>query len=223
MSAEAPRLHTYRTTGADEPILSRGPADGPQLLIVQPLFEEMNRCRSILADVQRGLAAAGVGSHLIDLPGTGESSRPLDLMSLADWRQAIADAAATIPAGCHALSLRGGALVDDAAPFRSRWRLSPVSGGRVLRELDRAGRLAGRDDGLRAGYPLSPAFAEELGAASLATGAPLRTVRLGTDPDTADARIVAAPPWRRSEPARDPALAAAIVGDVCDWLARCGA
>ncbi len=43
MSAGAsPRILTY---GDGEAMLGFGPANGPQLLVLQPLFEEMNRTR----------------------------------------------------------------------------------------------------------------------------------------------------------------------------------
>jgi hypothetical protein len=182
----------------------------------------MNRCRTILTDVQRGLARAGIGSVLVDLPGMGESEQALDDLTFADWTVAVADAVTAIGGEIHALAVRGGCLLDGVPAIRSRWHLAPIDGARLLRELDRAATVAGRDDGLRAGYPIGAALAEGLGGATVSAAERVRTVRLASDPAPADLYLDAAPPWRRSEPERDRALAEAIAQDVAEWIARCG-
>ena len=133
----APRFVGYQSGGMAEWMVARGPETGLQLLIIQPLFEEMNRCRAILAAVQRGLADAGVGSWLVDLPGTGESERALETVHFRDWRQAAADAAREIGSLSAVASVRGGCLLDDVVDA-PRWRLSPVTGAALVRDLTRA-------------------------------------------------------------------------------------
>ena len=94
---------------------------GRALLFLPPLFEEMNRTRALLASTMRALAAQGFECWLPDLPGTGESERALEEVSWQDWREAAA--AAFEAAGASAsVSLRGGALLDEAAP--ARWRIA---------------------------------------------------------------------------------------------------
>ena len=212
-----PRFVAYESGGATEWMIARGPTAGPQILILQPLFEEMNRCRAILAGVQRGLAAAGVGSWLVDLPGTGESARALETVRFRDWRSAVSDAAAVVAAAGAPLAVgavRGGCLLDDAieAP---RWRLSPVAGASLVRDLTRA--IPGGDRAPFGGYPASERLIQTLADAEPLGGA--RTVRLN-DAGDADHRIAAAPPWRRGEPAADAPLAAAMTADLVAWLGR---
>ena len=225
------RAFTYRCGGCDEWMLARGPAEGLQTLLVPPLFEEANRCRTLLADVQRGLAAAGIGSAIIDLPGTGESETPLEDVTLDDWIDAVAQASATL-ALAHGpspvvASFRGGALVDGGAQAAGWWRLTPVDGAALLRDLDRASQVASRRDGAasdvthRAGYRISDALAATLGAARPPEVRRLRTVRLATEAVAADARVAGPPLWRRAEPVRDYALATAITDDLAAWVRTC--
>src|SRR5687767_1953312 len=93
--------------------------DGPALLFLPPLFEEMNRTRALLAATMRALAARGFGCWLPDLPGTGESERALEAVSWTDWREAAAEAFKAAGA-VASVGLRGGTLLDDPAP--ARWR-----------------------------------------------------------------------------------------------------
>ncbi|MBV9841165.1 MAG: hypothetical protein JOY99_06485 [Sphingomonadaceae bacterium] len=209
----APRFVAYETGGAREWMLARGPAENvARLLILQPLFEEMNRTRALLADLQRGLADAGIASFLVDLPGTGESERALETVRFIDWRRAAQDAAVAVGAIDGVVALRGGCLLDDAiaAP---RWRLSPVAGAAVVRDLERE---TGETRVPLAGYAADAALIAALsGAVPLGAA---RTIRLNAG--EADRLIGASPPWRRSEPVRDAALAAALVDDIAGWLGR---
>jgi hypothetical protein len=208
----APRFVAYETGGAREWMLARGPVEGPRLLILQPLFEEMNRCRILIADMQRALAEAGIGSWLVDLPGAGESGTALETVRFGDWRRAVIDAVAAIGGINAVTALRGGCLVDDVCDV-PRWRLSPVTGASLVRDLERA--TPGERMRL-GGYP-----ANERLVATLADAEPLRdarTVRLNSG--DADLLIEASPPWRRSEPTRDRDLAAALAADIREWLGR---
>lgn len=207
----APRFVARETGGGREWMLAHGPSDGPQVLLLQPLFEEMNRCRAVLSTVQRVLAEAGIGSWLGDLPGTGESLRAIEAVSFADWRRAVADMARVSGATAIA-SFRGGCLLDDAVEL-PRWRLSPIAGAAALRDLARTTGAA-----RATAWELPPALAGPLGDAIPVGTA--RIMRLASDPAPADARIEGAPPWRRAEPSGDAPLAHAVAADIAAWLKR---
>lgn len=116
-----------------------------RLLIVPPLFDEMNRTRRFLIETMRRLDIAGVDSVLPDLPGCNESVQRFGAQSLYSWRKAMAQAAAHFRT-THVLAVRGGALVfPNALPG---WVLEPVKGASLLRQMLRARTLASREAGL---------------------------------------------------------------------------
>ncbi len=211
-----PRIHPY---GDGEAMLGFGPTDAPQLLVLQPLFEEMNRTRALIVAVCRGLATRGIGSWLPDLPGTGESPQALDRLRWQDWRDAVP--AAVAAAGVSILgsvAFRGGALLDDRVAGR-HWRLAPTSGRSLLSDLRRSALASGSDPATPAGYVLAPELAEPLAAADVAADDIVRTVRLVSDDRPADLRVDGIPVWRRPEPQPDDALAASLVDDIAVWAA----
>jgi hypothetical protein len=215
--SDGPRVYRY----ADgEFMLAYGPKSGPQLVILQPLFEEMNRFRVLVSGLCRALAAKGVGCWLPDLPGTGESLRALETVTWAHWIEAVEAASALIIAETGraplSLALRGGGLVE-AGTFTRRWRLSPTTGRSLLSDLRRSALASGSDPATPAGYRLSSDLSTQLATAELAVGAGIRTVRLLSDNRAADHRIPGAPIWRRPEPVSDSALLDAIVDDVVGW------
>lgn len=243
MSAPRPSfdVRLIDTPAGSLPCIVRPPLAGPQLLIVPPLFEEMNRTRALLAAIGRRLTERGIGSWLPDLPGTGDSDLPLGAASWTNWRAALASMSGhiTTTAGNrpHLLSIRGGALLDDAASAASHYRVAPIAiGDRQLREMLRTRLAADQERGtpttlaaLEArlatetvelgGYPIVPALAADLRAAIAAPVAPLRTAAVGSG--EADRVIDGPPVWRQAEPAAAPALAAAIADDLADWIATC--
>lgn len=209
MSGAPFRALTY---GEGDYLLAFGPEDGPQLLILQPLFEEMNRSRALVSALCRGLAARGIGTLLPDLPGTGESLRALDELGWADWIAAIA----ALPLTTGTVSLRGGALLDGLREG-PRWRFAPTSGRSLLSDLRRSA-LAGDGDPLApAGYRLSRHLSEPLQGAEPAPDEGARTVRLVSDEQAADRHVEGIPVWRRPEPESDEALAALLVDDIAGW------
>ena len=220
MSAGAPRVHHYIAGGEPEFMLAYGPDNGPQLLILQPLFEEMNRCPALVAALCRDLAQRGFGCWLPDLPGTGESPRALEAVDWPLWNEAAAAAAALIeeqsgrPAAC--VSLRGGALLDSVVRTR-RWRFAPTSGRSLLSDLRRSALAGGGDPAAPAGYWLSSALSDALHAADVVAHDENRTLRLVSDDRRADRHIDASPLWRRPEPTKDDALAAQLVEDIVEW------
>lgn len=230
------------TPAGSLPCIVRGPSDGAQVLVVPPLFEEMNRTRTLLAGVGRRLTQRGIGSWLPDLPGSGDHELPLTAVRLATWRSSV-DAlaqviAATNGSTVHLFAIRGGALLAGSAAA-TRYLLAPVeSGERLLRELMRARLSAdqerGRPSGMAAlearlkqetvelaGYPITPALAADLRSATL-LDAP-RTRRVALDGGSGDRLFDGPPLWRQAEPVAAPDLAREIGDDLADWIESCAA
>ena len=203
----------YRAGDRDEWMMRIG--DGPALLFLPPLFEELNRTRALLAATMRRLAAKGFGCWLPDLPGTGESERALAEISWQDWREAAAAAVAAAGA-VVTVAVRGGALLDEAAP--ARWRFAPATGASLARDLARAGLMT--EGG--GGYSPSQALLGPLAAAEPAPGAIVRTLRLATDRAEADLKVDGPALWRRSEPGTSDDLADALAADLAAWSGQCG-
>lgn len=221
----------YPTGKAEEWLLRIGEPSDPPILFVPPLLEEMNRTRALIVGIMRQLAGRGHGCWLIDLPGCGESERPLEACSWAEWRAAAADAGRAVARAAgnapHVASLRGGVLLDDAIGAASCWRFAPATGRSLVRDLERASLVAAGDQGSDrlelAGYPLAPELIDSFRNAAAAEVAPLRTVRLASDPGDADLKLEGPALWRRSEPGTSPDLAAALAADLTSWTGRCAA
>jgi len=225
----------YDWAGGREAMMRFGPAAGPVVVAVLPLFEEANRTRTFVTGVLRGLAERGIAGALPDLPGQNDSLVATEHAMLAGWRTALASAAAA--AGnrpVHIFSCRGGALLDHDVKAASRWQLAPAKGEALIRELFRTSAAAGapiemnlgnyNDEGgpvTIAGNRLSRPLLRDLNAADCVRYGVLRVIRLDTDPAVADRKVEGAPLWRQSEPGDDPALAAVIAEDIADWIARC--
>lgn len=217
MSGSAPRVH-WCDHGRDEPIpiLQWGEGTGRQLLVLQPLFEEMNRCRALVAELCRGLAENGLACWLPDLPGTGESRRAIETVGWDDWRSAV-EIAARFSGATTSIAIRGGTLLDGG--LARRWRFAPATGGSLLNDLRRSALVGGGDPAAFAGYPLAPAFAARLAEQSPADLPHTRTLRLASDDLPGDRHIDAAPLWRRPEPQSDPILASLLAADIREWIA----
>jgi hypothetical protein len=204
----------YTVNGHDEWAMRIGDAAAPLLLFLPPLFEEMNRTRAFVAATMRRVAEAGYCCRLPDLPGTGESQRALEEVSWGDWQ----DAARIAAKGAKAVvSVRGGCLLD-AGLSPCTWRLAPVEGSSLARDLERAG-LVSESGG--AGYAPSEALLESVRTASAVGTA--RTVRLASDRAEADLKVDGPPLWRRSEPQNSSQLVETIASDIMAWMAQCAA
>jgi hypothetical protein len=195
-----------------------------RLLIVPPLFEEMNRTRRFLVDTMRRLDMSGIDSFLPDLPGCNESLQPFEAQSLYGWRRAMGQAALHFRA-THVLAMRGGALIfPNALPG---WVLEPVKGASLLRQMLRARTIAareaghsevmadlleqGRTEGLElAGYHLGASL-----VAGLESAVPLdegqREIRQS---DLGGGAL-----WLRSEPGEDAAQADALAALIAGGIA----
>jgi hypothetical protein len=222
---------TYRYEGRDEFCLSLGAGHARQLLIIPPLFDEMNRTRHMLVEAMRALDERGVGSMLIDLPGCNESLAKLETQCLNAWREAVGACAQQLGA-THVASLRSGALIDDS-PALPHWRLAPVTGGSLLKTMIRTRIAGGKEAGKSvtegeliaaarnsplelAGNLLGPAMISQLADAEPASLNNLTERKLGED-------IIGAPLWLRAEPQHDPAMSLSIAADLDQWSAICGA
>ena len=209
----------YQMNGQDEWLMRIGPVDGAPILFLPPLFEEMNRTRALLVATMRALADQGFGCWLPDLPGTGESERALQECGWADWAAAAQATGSRLGGKAVVASFRGGGLLDDVEAS-CRWRLSPVDGASLARDLKRTGLVSGWTLG---GYSPSPELLASLERAKPAELQPMRTVRLRSDPRPADAKIDGPSLWRRSEPGNSHALAEEMAHDIADWSRQCAA
>jgi alpha-beta hydrolase superfamily lysophospholipase len=214
-------FETFKGSQGDEWLMRIGRAQAPAILIVPPLFEEMNRTRALIVAVMRRLAKRGQGCWLVDLAGTGESERDLAGVAWDDWRHDVTLASEHIAAQARRpliASFRGGALVDGGAKARGWWRFAPADGAALARDMVRSGLAGGVE---WAGYAPSDALKAALEVARPAPAAPLRTVRLATDRAEADAKIEGPALWRRSEPGNSTELADAIAADLYRWSHEC--
>ena len=207
---QAPAHLDYEFGGRSEYCLSFGEASAARtILIVPPLFDEMNRTRRMLVEAMRTLAERAVRTLLPDLPGCNESLAEIAAQDLHIWRNAMTAAAGQLGA-THIASIRGGALIDGGTALPHR-RLAPAKGASILKTMLRtriaADRETGRTSSIEslladaqngpielAGYLLSPEmlFSLEHGEAAPMEGAPEVTL----------ADIGGSALWLRAEPRR---------------------
>ncbi|MGZ8998930.1 MAG: hypothetical protein ACXW2T_08755 [Allosphingosinicella sp.] len=211
----------YPVDGTHEWRMAIGPSFAPPILFLPPLFEELNRTRALIVAVMRRVASRGHGCWLPDLPGTGESERPLENIDWESWRSAVraaGDQLARSGSLPSTVAIRGGCLLDDLVPALCAWRFAPVAGASLVRDLNRAGLTSG---GGSAGYFPSTLLLGPLERAEPQPLEPLRTVRLATDPAEADLKLEGLPLWRRAEPENSPELADRLAADIVEWIDRC--
>ena len=228
----APRHLSYRFEDFDEACLSFGDAEAARvILIVPPLFDEMNRVRAVLISAMRELAERGTKTLLPDLPGCNESLAPIAEQTLESWREAIATAAENFDA-THIASIRGGALIVSGIAL-PQWRLSSVKGSSLLKTMlrtriasDKEGGLVTTIDSLTtdaqsgpielSGYLLGADMLAELdGAVPADEGV---EVTLGDGPG----QLRGKPLWLRAEPQEDADMSAALAAELSRWSASCG-
>ncbi len=217
-------------------MLRFGPHKGPVVIAALPLFEEANRTRTFMVSILRALSDLGTSAVLPDLPGTGESLVPTSTASLSVMRDAYADLVhhfQTLRCPCFSVGIRSAVLLDTRARPAGRWQFAPQSGPELLRELNKIRQIASIDHSPShqtttiAGNHISGQFLSDLslaGPSDAATAtASLRTVRLASDPKTADIHLDGAPLWRHPEPGNDPVLASRLAHDIAQWAAKCAA
>jgi hypothetical protein len=226
----APLFRSYQFNGQHEYCLRFSAGAARQILIIPPLFDEMNRVRRMLVQAMRDLELRGIGSMLIDLPGCNESRARLDEQTLESWRDAVAAGAEQLGA-THIAAMRGGALVDDA-PALPHWRLAPAKGSTILKIMIRT-RIGGDKEAGKAtteaelmaasrsaplelaGNIVGPLMIAQLAGAEPPPLANLAERRLGEE-------ISGSPLWLRAEPQDDAAMSASIAADLDHWSATCG-
>jgi hypothetical protein len=226
-----PPVHLHHEFGGQrEYCLSFGDAGASRsILIVPPLFDEMNRVRRILAGAMRELGASGVRAMLPDLPGCNESEAALSAQTVQTWKHAVAAAAAQLGA-THIASIRGGTLVDHGCGLPT-WRLAPVKGSSLLKTMLRTRIAAEKEAG-------NVVTIEQLMAAALSAPLELSGNLLGAamleSLDNAEpvdapnvrevtlAEVAGTPLWLRAEPQDCPEMSIAIAADLDHWSASCG-
>lgn len=219
----------YRVDNKSESLMRIGNADARPILFFAPLFEEMNRTRALISAIMRRLAVRGYCCWLPDLPGTGESERPLEDVTWTLWRDAARAVGEFVRSSSgHTpviASLRGGCLIDDAAPASSYWRFAPAEGSSLVRDLLRSSLVAAADQKQKvsdlAGYPIPTRLLEDIGESAPHALESVRTIRLESDRLGADHKVAGPALWRRSEPGTSPPLADALAEDLETWCARC--
>ncbi len=232
----APAFVSYEFADRKEFCLSVGGQLSRRIMLVPPLFDEMNRMRKMLVDVMQALETLEVGSILPDLPGTNESLVPLEDVTLTDWQKAI-EACAQQHEISHIASFRGAALTVANLRQIDHWIFCPVKGATILRTMLRTRVAADKESGGNtslagltaeaesgpielAGNNLGSALFTELNAAELPDLENQRIVRLESDNKPGDAQISGSALWLRAEPDDDPAMSAAIAQDIANWLDR---
>jgi hypothetical protein len=229
VSAAPSHLH-YGFGGHKEYCLSFGSVTATRsILIVPPLFDEMNRVRRMLVEAMRALAANGARTLLPDLPGCNESAAELSAHTIGTWQDAVA-AATTQLGATHIAALRGGTLIDHKA-LLPQWRLAPVKGSSLLKAMLRTRIAAEKERGNTvtaeqlmisaqseplelSGNMMSVAMLESLGNAEPELS--------GNSCEIGLADICGTPLWLRAEPGDAPEMSAAIAADLDRWSAQCG-
>lgn len=226
------RHDSYAWRGGREAMLRFGEDSWPTFLVLPPLFEEANRTRATLVALMRFLANGEdpIASILPDLPGTGDSPIATVDARFEDWADAINALAETLPRPRLTLAVRGGALLDACVDADARYRLEPVDGARLLRDMVRATSISSdlktselearaRLEPTRlAGNLIHPALFDALHGATVAEVSNVRTARLGPG---GDVELLGAPVWRRAEPDMEWAQVADMAEDVFCWVNRC--
>lgn len=195
-----------------------------RLLVLPALFDEANKLRRQTVEVMRRLDQSGIDTLCPDLPGMNESMVALNTLSLADWAEAAAAAAAHFKA-THILTWRGSALLAPAD--LPGWQYAPVGGAKLLRSMLRArtisSREAGREEKLAdlqalgrakgidlAGWQLSAAMFSALEEAEPVSAPQQQTI---PQPELSGTGL-----WLRAEPDESPEQAAVLAGIIARSL-----
>lgn len=226
---------SYRFDDRNEYCLKAGNEHKDQILLIPPLFDEMNRMRRMIVDVMRILADRDIGVILPDLPGTNESLYPQDQVNFDVWRAALLACVESHPGCSYIASMRGGSLIDGISDDLPKWRLTPVKGKSLLRTLMRTRIGSDKETGISttmaeltelaktqpielAGNLISPEMFVHLQEADIGNSNRLRTARLESDSQQADVKLTGDPLWLRAEPDSDDVLSQSIADDIANWI-----
>ena len=228
----ASRHLSYHFGGFDEACLSFGDAKSDRvIIIVPPLFDEMNRVRAVLVGAMRELAKRGITAMLPDVPSCNESLAFITGQTIESWRFAMKSAAEQHQA-THVASVRGGTLLTADIDL-PQWRLAPIKGASILKNMlrtriasDKEGGLSTTTDCLMTDAQSGPIELSgyRLGAdmlASLDSAVPSDAgveVTLGDGPGELSGK----PLWLRAEPQEDAEMSVALATELDRWSASCG-
>jgi len=229
-----PAFVSYEFADRKELCLCISARSSRRVMLVPPLFDEMNRMRKMLVDVMRLLEPLEVGTFLPDLPGINESLTALKQLTLSDWQKSM-QACAQQHGISHIASFRGGALAVNKIENANHWIFSPVKGATILRTMMRtrvaADRESGRNTSLAdligqadvapielAGNILGSKLFMQLNAADIPDMPNQRIVRLESDSKPGDIHIPGSALWLRAEPDDDRAMSSAIAHDIAEWI-----
>lgn len=226
---------SYRFADREEYCLQAGSEHKIQILLIPPLFDEMNRMRRMIVDAMRLLADRNIGVVLPDLPGTNESLYPQQEAHLNIWRDALSSSLEAHQECAFVASMRGGCLIDNFSDHLPKWRLTPAKGKSLLRTMMRTRIGSDKESGITttmanlteqaqtesielAGNLISPEMFVQLQETDFKTSNLLRTARLESDSQSADIKLAGNPLWLRAEPDADPALSQSIAEDIANWV-----
>lgn len=226
---------SYRFADQDELCLRTGLRHRYQILIIPPLFDEMNRMRRMIIDAMRLLDSMNIGAVLPDLPGTNESLFPQVDTNLEIWEEALSICHQSYPECSFVASFRGGCLIDFISADLPVWRLTPVKGKNLLRTMMRTRIGSDKESGIvttmenlteqaehsaieLAGNIISPKMFSQLQESEAQEPARLRTARLETDSKPANVKLSGSSLWLRAEPDSDAILSASIAKEIADWI-----
>ena len=235
--SESLTFTTYQFQEFEELCVRMGTVHSRQILLIPPLFDESNRMRRFLVQVMRVLNDKGVGTALLDFPGSNESLFNQDQATLTLWQAAIKACAEQLNIDHYVASFRGGALLNDDLPHAAHWRFSPAVGKILLRAMMRTRIASDKEDGITttmdmltekarietielAGNTLGTNMIRELANATNRKLDNCRTVRLTGDNKPADAYLDGSALWLRAEPGEDADLAAFLAADLAAWRAE---
>jgi hypothetical protein len=223
-----PRHAIYQYGGGHEQCLCFGPDDAERrILILPPLFDEMNRTRHTLVQAMRVLAVRSIASCLPDYPGCNESNAALAQQSINSWRGAIVSAANSFGV-THIFSVRGGGLLDDA-PGLPVIRLASVKGASLVKILVRTQIASDKESGIPT---TADGLAQQALSGTVTLAGNVLSAQLWSDLDSALpaqshmisemhlADVQGSALWLRAEPGYNADMSAALAEALDTWSAQ---
>ncbi len=233
MNGEPHDFGIFTNNGSQEFRLTTGdPTADVSIMIIPPLFDEMNRMRRVLVSAARLLGRRGIFAIIPDLPGTNESLSPLSEQTLSHWRSAIIEAARGLRV-THVVSIRSGALIDDGLIGLPHWRLAPQKGSSVIKTMIRTCIASDKENGINSNtdalMELGRTNGLELGGNSLGAqmivdlenAVPNESGKI-TVAQLGENGLIGSALWLRAEPQDDPKMAESLAENWDIWSASCG-
>ena len=220
---------TYNFKGRNEQVCSIAAQNGAashHILIIPPLFAEMNKLRRNMMAMARQLSAHNIQCSIADLPGTNESLSLLKNQDFTSWKAAL-ESCADILDISHVIAFRGGALIDDIASAKPHLRINPVKGANIIKTMMRSKIIAQKEAGIEisftelsnaakkhgtelAGYHISAQMFADLQNSEPLPLTNVQEVRIGDE-------IEGEALWMRSEPGYDAHMAQSMADYIFAW------